>query len=412
MNRRVLLVCYYFPPLGLGGVGRPLNLFKQLPRHGYDCDILTVKPVLYRAYEPELLDGLDKSRIHRAGSRDPQRLLYLLGFRKVKAATISKGRAVSEKFFPDSKVGWVKPAVRLGRKLCDRNKYDVIISTSPPMSSHLIGLELSKTFNIPLVADFRDFWTIYKVEEVFSEPEKLQRGQALLRQIKDSAAAITGVNGSIVEYLGKGETITNGYDISFAEDWKAEPPRGRFTVGLLGHQHDTKELQPLVELLHAVAARCDDRPKLRLLQVGEADVAWLKAVFFESGCDIEIDARGRLPRKMTIQTLSQAHLFYIGISEREGPGFLPGRLFDLLASGRPIIASTRGDSEVARLLAPCGHAACFDERGSDQAVDYFVQTLEAFERGDYRFNPLNEYARRFSSDELARRFAKVMDGLL
>ena len=412
MNRKALLICYYFPPLGLGGVGRPLNLFKRLPHHGYDCDILTVKPVLYRAYEPELLEGLDKTRIHRAGSRDPQRLLYLLGFRKVKAQTISKGRSVSEKFFPDSKVGWVKPAVKLGRKLCERKKYDVIISTSPPMSSHLLGLELSKAFNIPLVADFRDFWTIYKVEEVFSDPEKLQRGQALLKQIKDEAAAITCVNGSIVEYLGKGETITNGYDVSFAEHWKTPPPSDRFTMGLLGHQHDTKELQPLVDLLHAVAAQCDERPRLRLLQVGQADEAWLKAVFFETGCDIEVDARGQLPRETTIKTLSQAHLFYIGISEREGPGFLPGRLFDLLASGRPIVASTRGDSEVARLLTPSGHAACFDEGGNDQAANYFVQTLEAFGRGDYRFHPLNEYAKRFSSDELTRRFAKVMDGLL
>ena len=67
MNGRVLLICYYFPPLGLGGVGRPLNLFKRLPNHGWECDVLTVKPVLYRAYEPELLDGLDQSRISGRG---------------------------------------------------------------------------------------------------------------------------------------------------------------------------------------------------------------------------------------------------------------------------------------------------------------------------------------------------------
>jgi len=411
MNRRALLICYYFPPLGLGGVGRPLNLFKRLPQFGYDCDLLTVKPVLYRAYEPELLNELDTSRIYRSGSLDPQRLLYLAGFRKVKAETIRRGRPVSERFFPDSKVGWVKAAVRLGAKLCQRGKYDVLVSTSPPMSSHLIGLELSRRFDIPLVADFRDFWTIYKVEEVFDDPERIARGQSLLRQIRDKAAAITCVNGSIAEYLGTGETITNGYDVTFAEHWKNPPPEGRFTVGLLGHQHDTRELEPLVTLLRAVAAQCATRPKLRLLQVGQADEAWLKSVFFESGCDIEIDARGHLPREATIMTLSHAHLFYIGISEREGPGFLPGRLFDLLASGRPIVASTRSDSEVARLLTPSGHAACFDESGSDQAVDYFVRTLKAFERGDYRFYPLSEYARRFSADELARKFARVMDRL-
>jgi hypothetical protein len=73
VNRKVLLICYYFPPLGLGGVGRPLNLFKELPALGWDCHVLTVKSVAYRAYEPELLQGLDTSKVYRSGSRDPQR---------------------------------------------------------------------------------------------------------------------------------------------------------------------------------------------------------------------------------------------------------------------------------------------------------------------------------------------------
>ena len=59
MNK-VLLICYYFPPLGGAGISRPLSLFKHLPEHGIDCDVLTVEPVTYRIYEPELLDGLDK----------------------------------------------------------------------------------------------------------------------------------------------------------------------------------------------------------------------------------------------------------------------------------------------------------------------------------------------------------------
>jgi len=411
MNRRVLLICYYFPPLGLGGVGRPLNLFKQLPQHGYDCDVLTVKAVLYRAYEPELLTALDTSRIHRAGSRDPQRILYLLGFRKVKAETISKGRAITERFFPDSKVGWVNPAVRSGKKLCERNNYDVIVSTSPPMSSHLVALELSKQYGIPWVADFRDYWTIHKVEAVFSDPDKQERGLALLDRIKAEAAAVTTVNNSITAYLKTGVTITNGYDASLAEHWKTPPSRECFTVGLLGHQHDTKELQPLVDLYREVETLREKKANVRLLQVGQVDAAWLTAFFRRQRCDWKFDIRGHLPREATIRALSQAHLFYIGISEREGPGFLPGRLFDLLAAGRPIVASARSDSEVARLLMPSGHAACFDEGGMYQAVDYFARTIDAFERGEYHYQPLTEYARRFSSDTMAGRFAQVMDRL-
>ena len=67
--------------------------------------VLTVKPVTYWAYEPELLDGLDTSRVYRSGSRDPQRIMHLLGVRRIKASAIQGSAKITDKFFPDSKVG-------------------------------------------------------------------------------------------------------------------------------------------------------------------------------------------------------------------------------------------------------------------------------------------------------------------
>ena len=103
---RVLLICYYFPPLGGAGVGRTLSLFNELGDFGYDSHVLTVKPVVYRMYEEELLEQLDSSRIFRSGSIDPQRLLYLFGLRKVSSKYADGSRLVSKSFFPVSKVGW------------------------------------------------------------------------------------------------------------------------------------------------------------------------------------------------------------------------------------------------------------------------------------------------------------------
>ncbi len=410
MSKRVLLICYYFPPLGLGGVGRPLNLFKRLPKQGWDCDVLTVKPVLYRAYEPELLDGLDASRIFRSGSRDPQRLLYMLGMRSIKAGTISKGRKVSEKFFPDSKVGWVRSAVRLGRKLSQKNKYAAIISSSPPMSSHLIGMELAKNFALPLVADFRDFWTIYKAEDEFQSETRRRQAQELLRDISRAASAVTCVNGSIVEYLGGGETLTNGYDPDLAETWRAEPDSDEFTIGLLGHQHDTRELEPLLTLLERLRlANPDYLKRLRILQVGQVDPNWFRQLFDERRLDIELDLRGRQKRADTIRVLSGAHVFYYGVSDREGTGFLPGRTFELIASGRPVFAWTKPESEIARVLAPTGNACCFDADSFDRAVFELSDQIAGFIDGRYRFKPNTEYAKQFSADALAAKFAAILE---
>jgi len=413
MKRKALLICYYFPPLGLGGVGRPINLFKGLPRYGWDCDVLTVKPVTYRAYEPELLEGLDTSRIHRAGSHDPQRLLYLLGIRRVKAQTISKGRSVSGRFFPDSKIGWVKAAVRKGKSLCERNRYDVIISTSPPVSSHLIGRKLGAAFGLPWVADFRDFWTIYKVEEAFEDSRKIEMGRELLENIRAEASAITAVNASIARYLQKGETITNGYNAELAELWRQPPTGDRFTIGLLGHLHDTREISPLFDLFERLKNLMPERfEKVRLLQVGQVDETWLRGLLKDRNLDMPADILGRQSRRDTIRLLSGAHLFYMGLSDKEGTGFLPGRTFELVASGRPLVAYTPPDSEVGRLVAAYDHGCCFTEDTLDETVAIVEKHIQRFEAGTYEIDPLSEYAQQFSSEALVRKFAQLLDGLV
>ncbi|MEW5795136.1 MAG: hypothetical protein AB1772_02130 [Candidatus Zixiibacteriota bacterium] len=413
MNRRVLLVCYYFPPLGLGGVGRPLNLFKCLPAHGWNCDILTVKPVLYRAYEPELLDGLDLSRIRRSCSCDPQRLLYLLGKRQVRASTISRSRPVSERFFPDSKVGWARPAVRLGHKLCRANQYHAIISTSPPVSSHLIGMELAQGADVPWIADFRDFWTIYKADEVFRDTRRRRRAERLLASIKQRAAALTAVNPSIIEYLGAGETIPNGFDLSHAEHWISPPSGEQFTIGLMGHQHDTREVEPLLKLLSLAGAQLPDPPRrIRLLQVGQIDPAWFRGLVDKYGLDIALDLRGRLSREETIRTLAKAHVLFLGISDADGPGFLPGRTFELIASGRPLFIYARPDSEVARVTAPVENVCRFHNDSFDTAADMLVAEVRNVVNGNYCYNPLSSYAMQFSADMLAERFAQLLNRLI
>ncbi len=409
MTRRVLLVCYYFPPMGLGGIGRPLNLFKRLPQYGWSCEILTVKPVLYRAYEPELLSGLEASLVHRSGSYDPQRLLYMLGVRRMKAATIASARPIAEKFFPDSKVGWVGPAKRLGNKLCCDGKYDAIISTSPPVSCHLIGQALAQRHNIPWIVDFRDFWTIYKAEEVYHDEKRLSRARKLLDAIREQASAITAVNGSIVEYLGKGEVIPNGYDPDLAELWKQSPSQETFTIGLLGHQHDTREVEPLLKLLEQAKSRDPERIKrIRLLQVGEVDSTWMHRLFIERGLNITLDLKQRQSRHDTIRLLSEAHVLYLGISDKEGAGFLPGRTFDLLASGRPLVIHAPSDSEVTRITEPSGRVCRFHDDGYDAAAEELLKYVRTFDERTYRFSPLDEYSREYSGDRLAQRFAELL----
>ena len=410
MNRKVLLICYYFPPLGLAGVGRPLNLFKRLPRFGWNCHVLTVKPVTYWAYEPDLLDGLDTSRVYRSGSWDPQRLMYLAGVRRLKAAARVTTAKVAERFFPDSKKGWVRPAVRLGRTLAENYRYDALLSTSPPISAHLVGRKLAREFSIPWLADFRDFWTSWRVEEAYDSDRYIRRGKELLATITREAAAVTGVNEEITAYLGIGRAIPNGFDSDRMEDWRVMPDRERYTIGILGNLHDVRVLEPLGQVVSLVREQLRALfERVHLVQVGNVDETWLRQELTKYDLQDRCDILGYQPRSRTVKSLAVSSLFYLGMPAELDKSIIPSRMFDLLASGRPIMVYAPSDSALARLIDKTGNGVCFDDSSVNRAGEYVCRHLTQFDTGEQTFEPLPAYASPYSSDAMAEKFARVLD---
>lgn len=406
---RVLLICYYFPPLGGAGVGRPLSLYRYLPDHGILCDVLTVKQVTYRQYEPALLEGVDTSRIYRSGSLDPQRLLYLAGVRKVKAATIRKGKPISDRFFPDPKIGWVRPAVNLGRVLTANRRYDCLISTSPPISSHLVARKLAREFNIPWLADFRDFWTLYKAEEWFSDPRKVNRAKALLGDITGEATAVTVVNPAIAEYLKAGEVIYNSYDDRRAALWKPPDNRESFKIGVLGTIDKLRPIEPLFRLMAYLREhRPDSLARLKVVQVGSIYDDDFDALLDTYQLRERVECHGLRDREETIRLLSQTSMLYIGLCPEHGRGVVPARLFDLLASGRPLLAAATADSEVARLIRETGSGICFDETGLIAAAECVAGKMDGFLGGDDVIRSDRQTVARFSSRTMTQRFAETI----
>ncbi|MBD3402220.1 hypothetical protein GF420_04945 [candidate division GN15 bacterium] len=410
MSKRALVICYYFPPLGLGGVGRPLNLFKYLPQYGYECHVLTVKPVAYRAYEPELLHGLNTQHVFRSGSYDPQRMLYLMGIRTVSHGMIKKGKAVSDKYFPDSKIGWARPATRLGKKLIKKHDYDVIISTSPPISTHQVALDLIDKFSIPWIADFRDFWTMYRIEDSYTEEDNIRKGKELLARIRDNCTVITGVNPAIIDYIGEGEVIPNGYDRERAENWQAPPDSSQFMIGIPGNLNEERVIEPLLRTLEALQEESPDTAeRIRLVQVGQVDREWFEALLREHGFETRCEIHGLQKRDDTIEIFSRCHLFYIGLTADKEQGILPQRLFDLAVSGRPILAYASRNSEISHFIDEIDNGLHFELETIDTAVSYLRQKIDDTTAGTATITPRPAYALPYSSDAMAERFARLMD---
>jgi len=413
MKGRVLLICYYFPPLGLAGVARPLHLFRHLPASGYECEVLTVKPVLYRAYEPELLAGLDADKIHRSGSYDPQRLLYLLGKRSVTQKTISTARPVSQRMYPDNKKGWIGPAERKGKELLRTRRFDLIISTSPPISAHEVARRLHDQFQLPWLADFRDFWSMYKVEDTFDDPSLVSRGQAFLEDTKRCSAAITAVNKAIVDYLGTGTVITNGYDPELADRWRTPYKQDAFRVGIPGNLGEERVLMPLLDVLKHIRQHHDDVFKrIELVQLGQVEERWLRQLFASHGLENMYTIYNRRPRRETIDLLSECSLFYIGLTKDREQGILPQRLFDLAASGRPILAYSSPESEIAEFVRTIDNGFVFGDNTIESAAAYTRDMIAHWQEDQLAITPRPAYAAPYSATEMVRRFADQLDRLV
>lgn len=413
MSRQVLLVCYYFPPLGMGGIGRPLNLFQELPAVGWECDVLTVKPVAYRGYEPELLTSLDQSRIFRSGSYDPQRILHLLGVRKVRAATIERTRPASARFFPDSKVGWVGPAVRLGRKLLRDRSYNAVMSTSPPISCHLVARQLAREFAVPWVADFRDYWSVTPVEQSYDDPRQVERGNRLLNDFRGTATLKTAVNQSIANYIGKCEVVRNAYNEHLAELWTMPPDNTGFRIGLVGHDIDRSSWQWLLDVLSA-AQKVDAHllSRTELIHVGQTDAQAMQRDLSDRALSCRLSTRGHLSRTQTFAALNETHMVYLGMSQPEGLQFVPGRVYDLFASGRPILSNASPASEIAQIIESTANGWCYASTEIDAAARKVILLARAALDGNSAITPRPVYAVPYGSRRQAEAFARLFEKLV
>ena len=412
-DKRVLLISYYFPPLGGAGISRPRAIFRHLTQFGYDCHVLTVKPVLYRVYEPELLEGLDTSKIFRSGSRDPSRIMYLLGVRHVSTRSADKSRAITKKFFPDAKAGWIKPAIKLAKRLCKKYQYDLIVSTSPPISAHLVAQKLHNEFDIPWVADFTDFWVSQKAEDYFNSERRVVQAKKLLREIKEDSDSVVAVNASCGEYVGAASIISNCYDSDFVNLWNLPASHETFTIGVFGTISNLTPIEPLLKVLQQIREKQKNVfDRIKVLQVGQVDVEWLSRQLSAYALHGIFDVRQYQSRAAAIKLLAQSSVFYIGIASDSGFGITPGRVFTLLASGRPLLAYAPSGSEIDKIVAKNKNSLRFDDSTINKASEFVCRQAERFFSGDLSFNIVPDDVAQFSSERMAEKFARLFDEVL
>ncbi|HEY5125384.1 MAG TPA: glycosyltransferase [Ignavibacteria bacterium] len=193
MNK-VLIISYYFPPMGMGGVQRTLKFAKYLMDFNWQPYVLTDSPKKYYAFDDFLLqEALDSGIIIERTGKSIVNIQQVIT--KIPKESFRKLRSkIAQIFFiPDSKIRWKKKALKKIDEIWKKhNGFDLVYATAPPYTDFLIGQEVKKKYKIPLVIDYRDAWVDSPVLNFYPTPfHKSSNVTKETKVLKDSNVVIT-----------------------------------------------------------------------------------------------------------------------------------------------------------------------------------------------------------------------------
>ena len=435
LMKRVLIISYYWPPTGGSGVQRWVKFAKYLPSEGW-------QPVIYTPENPEQL-AVDESLVAEVPEAaevvktriiEPyelyKKLLRRSGHSK-EAVEVNPVNAQNKSllqkaamwvrgnlFRPDPRCLWIGPSVRFLKKYLSEHPVDLIVSTGPPQSMHMIGLRLSRETGLPWIADFRDPWTkIFYFKHLAMTPATERWHKKMEKMVLDEASAVVAVSPLVQqEFQAMTDTpvelITNGFDeCDFSSEPCTEAYGGasqEFTIthtGLFAADGNPTVLwDVLAEKCHADEAF---RKLLRIKLIGKTDDQILKALK-DRGLESSLINMGYQTHSVAVEQQRQASVLILPLrKEPEYRAVLPGKLFEYLASQRPILGIGQPDGAMAMIVNETGTGTVIDWNDKEGISQYIEQCWERHLEG--RLSSDGADLSRFTRRSLTRRMAGLFE---
>jgi hypothetical protein len=390
--KKVLVIAYYTPPLGMSGVMRVTKLVKFLPRFGWEPIVLTVRQIAYYHYDEELLKDWPGIDVHRTCSMDPARLRCLLFPNRpvARTGTGRTGRLANVLCFPDAKAGWYPFALASGKSIIRTEQPDALFATAPPFTALKIGMALKRFSGLPLVSDFRDPWPMGFVPPPAWRMAQTRRFRKNVLHLSD---AVLAVNHGTASFLGgKAEVLENGYD----PDEMSVPPVkfDGFNIVYVGNVWEN-ELE-----FRTVLKAVQDLPHVRLRLVGGLSDRLKR----ELSARPNFEHLGLLGHARTLAVMKGADLLLYIPKPNQAAGI---KLYEYLGTGRPILSVGNERTEAEELIdRHCAGQVARPTRTDVRAA------VEAVVRGGIRFSftGVERYSRLVQAERLAQVLAEVTSG--
>ena len=400
---KVLLVSFYWPPAGGGGVQRPLKLAQYLPALGFEMHVLAPDDPRWVHADPDLRVP-SQAWVHRAryigpsGRKPSEELAGKDGLERAATQARLFGRRL---LAPDENVSWNLTAIPAAIRLVREHGIHVVITTSPPNSVHLVGAAVQKATGARWLADLRDSVVAHphrRAESIAVRAKERVDG-AIARAVAGRADAIVCVSDAIAEEVrslrprGPVATIANGCDFDDFAGLEYDPGE-RFRITHAGSFFGKRDPRPFLQAVR------DSGRDVRARFLGDfrtADREWAE----ELGLGDRLELIPYAPRSasLALQRDSEALLLLIPEAGGRGKGVLSGKVFEYLAAGRPILAAVPPDGAAADLIreTQAGVVAAPDDAEALRAA--LDELVERFQDGGLPDVELPEETR----DRLSRR---------
>lgn len=422
-KKKILIITYYWPPAGGPGVQRWLKFVKYLPDFNVEPHVYIPENPTYPLQDEKLINEVsEKAIIIKQKIKEPYGLASI--FSKGKAKKISSG-IISEKkkqsfvektmlwvrgnlFIPDARVLWVKPSVTFLKKYIVENNIETVITTGPPHSLHLIGLQLKKELNINWITDFRDPWTTIgyhnklKLSSWASKKHKALEKEVLTScdevivtspTTKKEFEAITSQPISV---------ITNGYDVERVEKKLMDD---KFTLAHIGSLLSERNPLILWESLSELVAENEtfaQHFQLKLIGAVSQDVLNVIQKFQLKGF---VNHLGYVSHDEALQEqrCSQV-LLLIEINSKETQCIIPGKVFEYIVSERPIIGIGPENADFASILKETYTGKFFTYHEKETLKKHIYELFQAFLSKELKSHPigLQKYSRKALTEELVK----------
>jgi len=429
-NKKVLIITYYWPPSGGSGVQRWLKFAKYLPQLGWEPYIFTPENPSFTLRDESLLKDVPaEAEVIRFPIWEPYEYFFKISSAMSQQKSGSapdlvatKNKSLFQKistfvrgnfFIPDPRVFWVTPSVKFLHDFLKEREIRTIITTGPPHSLHLIGLKLKKKDpSLQWLADFRDPWSEWGLLDSLNvSPLARTLHRRLEKKVLKGADKIITITPFYVrrfEALSgkKVVLLTNGYDEDDFTSLRIQRT-DKFVIRHVGIVNEKCDPRPfMLAIRELLKSQSSFKSKVAVDFVGEVHFQFKDFVLADAHLSAVTTFTPSIPHKELISKYETSSLLLLVLTGyKDAEGYMPGKLFEYMATGLPIIGTGPTQGDASKLLATSRAGDMIDGGDQEKIIQKIIEHFTSWNNGTTTVQSNN--GKRYSRREITKALVEL-----